>query len=256
MLPVERRNIILECLRAEGRVFVAPLGEKFGVSEETIRRDLGRLERDGHALRGYGGAVLRGALAGGGGPEPPYSERKLTNVPGKERIAALAAALIEDGDFLMLDESSTVGFIARALTGKRKLTVITNSIETVADLKDMYGWNILCTGGSLKHGVLALTGHKAESFIRGYHVDKAVISCTALDIESGYTDAIEDNALIKRAMMASADKTILACDSRKFGNRAFMQIGPLEALCALVTDADPGEAWQTAPEESGVKLYC
>ena len=251
MLAVERKNIILERLRAQGRVLVAPLSAEFSVSEETIRRDLEKLEREGFAERGYGGAVYSEAEH----VEPPYSERKKTNVPGKERIAAKTAELIRDGDFLMLDGSTTAGFVARALLGKRGLTVITNSVEIVAELRDMSDWRVLCTGGELKHGVLALTGQKAETFVRSYHVDKAVISCTALDIEAGYTDVAEDIALVKRAMMASADRTILACDSHKFNNRSFTQIGPLDALSALVTDAEPEEAWKTALEEKGVKLY-
>jgi len=115
MLPVERKNIILGRLRAEGKVLVAPLSAEFGVTEETIRRDLEKLEREGYATRGYGGAVFSDENRA----ELPYSERKMTNVSGKERIGALAASLVEDGDFLMLDESTTAGFIARALTGKR-----------------------------------------------------------------------------------------------------------------------------------------
>ncbi|MCL2343506.1 MAG: DeoR/GlpR family DNA-binding transcription regulator [Firmicutes bacterium] len=251
MLPVERKSIILGRLRAEGKVLVAPLSAEFGVTEETIRRDLEKLEREGYAERGYGGAVYSEE----GRADPPYSERRQTNVVGKERIAILTAALVEDGDILMLDESTTAGFVARALTGKRALTVITNSIELVADLRDMTDWNILCTGGHLKRGVLALTGHQAEAFIRDYHVDKAIISCTALDMEAGYTDAVEDNALIKRAMMASADQTILVCDSHKFGKRAFTRIGELHALAALVTDEEPDFCWKTILEEKGAKLY-
>jgi DeoR/GlpR family transcriptional regulator of sugar metabolism len=250
MLPVERKNLILGRLRAEGRVLVGPLSQEFGVSEETIRRDLEKLVREGYALKGYGGAVYNEEVT----PEPSYNVRKKTNVRGKEIIAMQTAALIEDGDFLMLDESTTSGYVARALKGKRNLTVITNSIEIVAELRDAPDWNVICTGGKVKKDVLALTGHQAESFLRGYHVDKAIISCTALDLNAGYTDAIEDNALIKRAMIASAEKTILACGNHKFNKRAFMQIGPLEALFAVVTDAQPDETWSAALAEKGVML--
>jgi len=251
MLAVERKSIILECLRTEGRVLVAPLSVKFGVSEETIRRDLEKLEREGYALRGYGGAVYNAE----GRQESSFNERKITSVPEKERIAEITAALVEDGDYLMLNGSTTDGFIARALAGRKRLTIITNSIEIVADIKGASDWNILCTGGNLRYGVSALTGHHAEAFIRGYHVDKAIISCTALDMEDGCADAIEDNARVKRAMMDSADMTILACDSRKFGARAFTHVGSLDELSALVTNAPPGEAWEAALEEKGVRLY-
>ncbi|MDR1131785.1 MAG: DeoR/GlpR family DNA-binding transcription regulator [Oscillospiraceae bacterium] len=251
MLAAERKNLILERLRAEGSVFVVPLSEEFGVSEETIRRDLEKLEREGRAQRSYGGALYSEDERA----DPPYNVRRYTNIPGKERIAQLTAQLIDDGDFIMFDESTTAGFVARALKDKQRLTVITNSIETVVDLQEMSDWTVLCTGGSLKKGVLALTGHQAESFIRDYHVDKAIISCTALDIDAGYTDAGEDNALIKRAIMASADKTILVCDGHKFGKRAFTRIGSLDRLYALVTDAEPDEVWKAALAEQGVKLY-
>ena len=251
MLAVERKNLILERLRAQGRVLNKELSAEFRVTEETIRRDLEKLEREGFILRGHGGAVY----TEGSRADPPYNVRKKTNVQGKERIAALAANLVTDGDFIMLDESSTAAYIARELAGKRNITLITNSIEILAEVRDKAGWNVLCTGGLLKKDVMALTGRQAESFIRGYHVDKAIISCTGLDIEAGFTDAGEDNALIKQAMMASADKTILACDSHKFDKRAFAPIGGLDDLEALITDTRPDEMWKAALAEKGVALY-
>ncbi|MCL1982437.1 MAG: DeoR/GlpR family DNA-binding transcription regulator [Clostridiales bacterium] len=250
MLAVERRNRILERLQAEGRVVVAPLAGEFCVSEETIRRDLAKLERDGYAARGYGGAVFNAD----GSAEPPYSMRKKTNIAGKQRIAHQVADLVFDGDFIMLDESSTASFVARAITGKRNITLITNSIDIIAKLRDAQGWNVLCTGGTLKTDVLALTGHQAESFIRSYHVNTAIVSCTGLDLAAGFTEAGEDNALIKQAMMASADKTILAADFHKFNKRAFAPIGRLDSLYALATDVEPSDDWKTALAEYGVKL--
>lgn len=249
MLAAERKNLILERLEREGSVLVAPLSAEFEVSEETIRRDLEKLEREDYARRSYGGAVYTGGKA-----DLPYSIRKKKNVAAKRRIAAKILPLISDGDFVMLDESSTSGFVAQAMKGKRNITLITNSIEIILELSDMTDWRILSTGGKLKRGVLALTGHQAESFIRGYHVDIAVISCTGIDLGSGCTDAGEDNALIKRAMMESADKTILAADAGKFNKKAFAPIGALPELTYLVTDAEPDEEWKTALEESGVEL--
>lgn len=250
MLSIERRNAILSRLRSEKNVQVAPLSTEFGVSEETIRRDLDRLEREGLATRTYGGAVLSEDTH----IELPYTIRKQSNVEAKQKIAAKVVELVRDGDFLMLDESSTATFIARALKDKKDLTIITNSIEIIIELADVKGWHILSTGGALKPNVLALTGNHAETRIREYHVNKAIISCTALDMDFGFTDAGEDNALIKRAMMQSAGETILAVDSGKFGKKAFASIGDIEQLSVLVTDVEPGEDWKLILKEKGVDL--
>lgn len=250
MLSIERRNIVLSRLKKDKNVLVGPLSVEFGVSEETIRRDLERLEREGHATRTYGGAILCEEMH----TELPYTVRKQTNVEAKQTIAAKVAELINDGDFILLDESSTATFVARAIKDKKNLTVITNSIEIIIELADVKGWSILSTGGTLKPNVLALTGYQAEGRIREYHVDKAVISCTGVDLELGYTDAGEDNAQIKRAMMQSSGETVLAVDSRKFGKKAFASIGRLEELSALVTDVEPDGEWKSALKEKGVDL--
>lgn len=250
MLSIERRSLILEALQRDKKVLVGELSTRFDVSEETIRRDLDRLKKDGYASRTYGGAILREDSKS----ELPFIVRKKTNVTGKQHIAELVAEQISDGDFIMLDESSTAFFVARAIKRKRSITLISNSLEIILEVSGVRGWTVMSTGGTLKPTVLSLTGHQAESFIGSYHVDKAVVSCTGLDVDVGYTDAGEDNALIKRAMMSAARQTILAVDSRKFNKKAFAKIGELSELSALVTDEEPNEKWKTALEESGVKL--
>lgn len=250
MLSAERRNLILEQLRRDERVLVSELVKQYQVSDETIRRDLLKLEQEGLAMRSYGGAVL----AEEGRTALPYKVRKKTRVEEKRVIAALVAELIDDGDFIMLDESSTALYVAKSLKHKRNLTVVTNSVEMILDLADMEDWKIICTGGSLKKDELALYGSRVIDTIRSYHVDKAIISCTALDMDAGYTDAGEDNALVKRAMMESARQTILTVDSGKFDKTAFAQVGNLSKLTALVTDHKPSQAWRDRLNEEGVKL--
>ncbi len=250
MLSIERRNSILETLQQDKRVVVSALSQRFGVSEETIRRDLEKLEKEGYATRTYGGALLNDE----GSNELPYTVRKKTNVEAKKAIAALVADLIHDGDFIMLDESSTSTFVARAIKNKKNITLITNSIEIILEVSGAQGWNILSTGGVLKPDVLSLAGHQAESMIRSYHVDKAVISCTGLDRVSGYTESVDDNARIKKAMIAAARQTILAVDSRKFDRVAFAPIGSMDQLSALVTDTEPAAQWRQTLAQSGVTL--
>ena len=116
MFAPERQKKILERLESDGSVSVARLSEELAVTEETVRRDLEKLEKEGYATRTYGGALLNDE----GSNELPYTVRKKTNVEAKKAIAALVADLIHDGDFIMLDESSTSTFVARAIKNKKK----------------------------------------------------------------------------------------------------------------------------------------
>lgn len=252
MLSIERKNIILERIKNEKHVVVSELSREFGVSEETIRRDMEKLEKDGYIIRTYGGAVYNDD----GKRELPYEIRKKTNVDAKQRIAKKVAEMICDGDCIMLDESSTSTFVVRALrkAGRRNITIVTNSIEIVMEAFGMQGWNILSTGGTLKHNSLAFSGHRAENMVRSYHVNKTIISCSSIDIDSGYTDNKEDNAMMKRAMMSVAKQTVLAADSHKFNRIAFAGIGSLTELDVLVTESDPGEQWRNALYDAGVEL--
>ena len=239
MLAIERRSMILNQLKNDKVVLVSDMSAKFGVSEETIRRDMEKLEQEGYATRTYGGAIYNEDSR-----ELPYEVRKRTNVAAKEKIAAEVAKMIKDGDYVMLDESTTSMYVARALKPRRNITLITNSIEIVLELAgDVQGWNIHCTGGLLKPYALAFTGHRAESVISAYHVNFAILSCEGLDIDAGYTDSREDNAMMKRAMINSAKKVILVADSGKFGKTSFISVGKLSELDTLVTEKHPGEQW-------------
>lgn len=250
MLAIERRSMILNQLKNDKVVLVSDMSAKFSVSEETIRRDMEKLEQEGYATRTYGGAIYNEDSR-----ELPYEVRKRTNVAAKEKIAAEVAKMIKDGDYVMLDESTTSMYVARALKSRRNITLITNSIEIVLELAgDVQGWNIHCTGGLLKPYALAFTGHRAESVISAYHVNFAILSCEGLDIDAGYTDSREDNAMMKRAMINSAKKVILVADSGKFGKTSFISVGKLSELDTLVTEKHPGEQWQATLEENGVNL--
>ncbi len=249
MLAIERREQILELLREQKRVLVGELSRQYSVSEETIRRDLERLEREGYATKTYGGAVFREEAQN----EPPFSVREKTNVREKQSIAALVADLLRDGERIMLDESSTSVFIARQIAAKRNLTLITNSLEVMLSLSSSTGWNILSTGGSLKANSLALVGNQAENMIRTYHVNTAIISCKGLDEGYGLSDAGDDSAQIKRAMIDAADRVILAVDHSKFDHISFVKLCDLQKIDLLVTDREPGPMWQELFREAGVE---
>ena len=250
MLAAERRNQILEILRRDDRVLVAPLAVQFDVSEETIRRDLANLEQLGLAVKCYGGATLADNRNA-----PPFKVRKKLNVEEKKTVPALVAHMVDDGDFLMLDDSSTCYFIIRALHGKKGLTIVTNSIEIILELSGLHeDWNVISTGGNLNQSVFAFYGRKAEDTVRAFHVDKTIISCAGMDRNGQFTEAGIENATMKQAMMDSGREIILAMDSHKFNTTAFISVGNLSQVSTIVTNADPGKEWREYLAEQNIRL--
>lgn len=249
MLAIERRNEILEKLQMERRVVVSELSQFYDVSEETIRRDLEKLVVDGYAIKSYGGAVINE----NSNIDLPFNVRKNRNVIGKQRMAEMIASRVKDGENVILDASSTAVYIAKALKEKKNLIVITNSIEIVMELLDVPGVTVISTGGVSREGSFALVGPQTDRMIRSYHVDKALISCKGFDLDTGFMDSDELHANNKRTMLKAARERILAVDSSKFGKSAFITVGTLEDITAVVTDEHPGEEWLKKFEESGVE---
>lgn len=239
MLALERRNLILEKLQAEKRVVVSELSQLYNVSEETIRRDLDKLEKEGLAIKSYGGAVINEDIS----IDLPFNVRKNQNVSGKQKMAEIAASMVHDGDHIFLDASTTAVFVAKALKDRQRLTVITNSMEILLELSDVSGWNIISTGGVMKEGYLAFLGSKTEESIRSYFVDKVIFSCKALDKDWGIMESQEAFGSTKKAMMSSGKEKILVIDSTKFDQTAFSVAGKLRDVDIVVTDREPSERW-------------
>ena len=252
MLAAERRRVIAERVKATGQVAVAALSIEFQVSEETIRRDLEWLESQGVVSRIYGGAVLTGndRIA------PPYSVRKNTNIEPKLAIARQLAALVQDGDTLMVDESSTAAYAVRALAQKRNITLITNSLELLREMNSQDSWHIISTGGSIKHDVLAQVGPHALRTVGSYHAKYAVLSCRGINDQLGLADSDDQVVQIKQAMVKASDRTILLADHRKFDRTGLVALGDIQLVDTLITDCAPSQEWQVRLSDAGVRLLC
>ena len=181
MLAIERRNAILEKLQAERRVVVSELSQIYKVSEETIRRDLEKLENDGFVIKSYGGAVINENA----NVDLPFNIRKKRNVISKQKIAEVISSRIKDGTSIMLDASSTAVYIAKALKERKNLTLITNSIEILIEMFDTPNVNVLSTGGAMREGSFALVGPQTDKMLKSYHVDVAIVSAKGFDLETG-----------------------------------------------------------------------
>ena len=250
MLAIERRNAILAKLSTEGKVIVADLSREFDVTEETIRRDLEKLDNDGLAKKTYGGAVANEKLK----TDLPFNVRKSSNVAQKQIIAERIANLIHDGDYIMLDASSTAIYVTKCIKNLKNITLITNSVEILLELADKQDWNILSTGGALKKGGLSLVGTSAERMIRGFHVDVAICSSKGLDINMGITDSNEKESEIKQAIFAAADKKVLAVDNSKFDKISFVRVCDVSDVDVIVTNSRPSDRWVEQCKEKNVQL--
>lgn len=248
MLAAERRNLILERLQEEKKVVVSELSELYDVSEETIRRDLDKLEKEGIASKTYGGAVL----VENNNADMPFSVRQKRNMQGKQIIAGIIQELIQDGDHIIVDPSTTAVSIVNALKGKKELTIVTNSIEVLMELSDVSGWDVISTGGTLKENYFALVGPKALEGIHSFNADKVILSCKGIDMVKGITDANEMFSQVKKAMLHSAKQKILAVDYTKFEEVAFSKICDVTDLDMVVTDVKPSEAWMEYFKDKGI----
>ncbi len=250
MLAIERRNAILSKLYLDGKVIVSALSQEFDVTEETIRRDLEKLDKEGLVKKSYGGAVLVQNFS----TDLPHSVRKKANVEAKQKIAEKISSLFQDGDCIMLDASSTALLLLNYIRNLKNITLITNSVEALIELSDKDDWNVFSTGGKLKKGSLSLVGPSAEKTIRSFHVDYAVCSSKGLDISRGITDSNEKDSEMKQAIFESAETKILCVDSSKFDKISLIKVGDISEVDIIATDTEPDANWKEYLKRKDVEL--
>ncbi len=234
----------------EGKVIVSDLAALYSVTEETIRRDLEKLESEGFAKKTYGGAVKSDNMTA----ELPYTVRKLTNVSEKKYIAEKIGNLIQDGNSIMLDASTTSLFTVKSIFNKNNLTLITNSVEILLDLPVSNDWRVISTGGTYRQDSMSFLSSTTTSAISNYHADYAVMSCKGLDIEKGITDTRENNADLKKCFIKSANKIVLAVDHTKFNKISFVKICDFDDIDIIVTDVRPSDECIREFERRNIEL--
>ena len=236
MLPLERQNKILELLAAHQALTVEELCGRLYSSGPTIRRDLQILEKNGLLTRTHGGAVLLESSA----KDSPAMLRESQNTASKARIADRARALVQDGDTLFLDSSTTACQLAMRLTGFQHLRVITNGLKTADILSEISGVRVYGTGGRLRENAQSFVGSQALAFIAQFHADLAFFSCRGLHPDGGITDSNEEEADIKKAYIRNAARAVLLCDESKLGRQLFCRIGPVGCVWRVVCDVPLG----------------
>lgn len=239
MLAVERYEKIARLVDERGSVRVSELSEMFGVTEETIRRDLAKLEQSGRLIRSHGGAV---SIQADQSPEIPFFEREVTNVEEKKEIAQAAIQHVQSKDRIILDASSTAWYMA-SLLPDIPLTVLTNSMQVAAALANKEKIEVVSTGGILSPRSMSYVGPLAESSVEQYHVNKAFLSCKGVHLERGVTESSELQGRLKKKMISIADEVYLLADYSKFGVNEFSLVASCEAFHTIITDRKTDEAF-------------
>jgi DeoR family transcriptional regulator of aga operon len=232
LLIGERRRHILSLIQSQGRVLVAELSRELGISQITIRKDLEHLQSKGLLHRTHGGAlrIQSSALF-----DPTLQDKHKQHSQQKQRIAAAAVKMVEEGQCVLLDSGTTTTAIAHELRRFQQLTVITNAVNIAAELAST-NIEVILTGGSLRKNSFSLVGPLAEDVLQEIHADILFLGVDGFDPQVGLTTPNFPESRVNRAMVKAARRVVAVCDSTKFRRRSLSRIVPSSAIHCVITD--------------------
>ncbi|WP_061442844.1 DeoR/GlpR family DNA-binding transcription regulator [Streptomyces sp. CCM_MD2014] len=244
MFAAERRQLILEMVRANGAVSLRELARVVQTSEVTVRRDVRALEAEGLLDRRHGGAVLPGGFT----RESGFPQKSHLATAEKTAIADLAAGLVEEGEAIVVGAGTTTQELARRLARVPGLTVVTNSLLVAQALAHANRVEVVMTGGTLRGSNYALVGSGAEQSLQGLRVSKAFLSGSGLTAERGLSTSNMLSASVDRALVQAAAEVVVLADHSKLGTDTMFQTVPTDVITRLVTDESPAHDDRAATE--------
>lgn len=249
MLAVDRRHRILERVAEQQTIHIAELAVELGVSEMTIRRDIGRLERDGFLRRTYGGATAHITRS----MELLFNARALQNAGAKRLIGMAAAESLQVARTVFIGIGSTTEQFAMFLPARAELTVITGSIS-VASLLGTRKGRVIVLGGSVLTNELACVGPVASATVRRYRAELAVLGAAGLSARDGITELDDEAAEIHRLMIRQSTSLTILADGSKLGQATMAAVAPAKAIDLLITDSSAPRRELIELEALGVKI--
>jgi DeoR/GlpR family transcriptional regulator of sugar metabolism len=249
----ERQEHIARIVEEHGRARVSDLAAQFRVSGVTIRKDLVALESERRLTRTHGGAIAIDRSR----PELSFDIRERLQADEKQWIGAAAAALVQDGESIVLDASTTALSVARHLKarpGWSQLTVLTNGLRIASELAGHPGIIVLMLGGRVRWEALSVVGQLGDGLFSRINVQKAFLGAAGFTLESGLADATDEEAQIKRSMVAAAREIIAIVDRTKWGRAAFATFCPTDQISTVLTDAGGPEEMVRALEGRGIQV--
>jgi DeoR family transcriptional regulator of aga operon len=248
----QRRLQISELVRQQGSVQVAALARRFGVSMQTVRKDLRYLSERGVMARAYGGAI-DSSVVGAPQAEPHYEAKRTSNLDQKRRIGQRAASLVKAGATIAIDSGTTAIQLAEALPNI-DVTVVTNDFGVLTALTPKSNINIVMLGGELRRKNMAFYGGLTVEALDALHVDLLFLGVDGFDLERGITTHYEPEAMLNRKMVEAARVVVAITDSSKFGRICLHRIIAVGDLNMLITDRDAPEEIRQASQQLGVQL--
>ncbi len=246
----QRLEAIRKIVKEDKKVVVTQLSEMFDVTEETIRRDLEKLEEEGLVNRTYGGAVLNQDKAH---EKIHFLKRAQTNLEEKKIIAEKVAPILATSSSIGADSSSTVLEALKKISDLQGITVLTNSVEALRELS-LSSLNVMSTGGVLNKNTLSLQGIVTKELIGRYNVDIALISCKGLILDSGVFDSNESEAELKKMLIERANKVVLLADDSKYDKMAFYKLAGFEKIDTVITNKEPDKEWMKTFKECEIHV--
>ena len=235
MFALERQKRILEILNSDGAVWVSKLSDELGVTEETVRRDLEKLEKQEVLVRTHGGAI---PLGDSSSYDLSLEKRKQTNSAAKERLAKEAAKHLLPGDTIFLDSSTTTFYMAKEIKKIKNITVITHSLRVINELAGVESVKLITVGG-LVSANQSFVGTLAENTIRNnFFASKVFFSSKGIKPDAGVLESNEQECFIKQQMIANANEKYYLCDSSKIDRVGFYKLAPLDTIDYFITDSD------------------
>lgn len=247
-LPQQRQEEVFRILAQQGFASVTELAEAIGVSEMTVRRYLDAMEEEGRVQRVFGGARVKEQS----GSEVLYTDRLERDRGAKEAMARCAASMVEDGDSVALDGSTTVAYLARRLR-ERSITAVTNSLLTAKELAGGTA-RVIVLGGVYRHVTRSLVGPQTERDARSFHVDRVFFSCRGLDAAAEVTDSHLEEVAVKQALISGGGQTTVVADQSKFERVALHTVATFKDVQFLVTDAVPPKRLSDALRRGGTEV--
>ncbi|ECG8515234.1 DeoR family transcriptional regulator [Salmonella enterica subsp. salamae] len=230
----ERREQIIQRLRQQGSVQVNDLSTLFGVSTVTIRNDLAFLEKQGIAVRAYGGALI--CDSNNSGIEPSVEDKSSLNTALKRSIARAAVELIKPGHRVILDSGTTTYEIARLMRNHTDVIAMTNGMNVANALLEAEGVELLMTGGHLRRQSLSFYGDQAEQSLQNYHFDMLFLGVDSIDLERGISTHNEDEARLNRRMCEVVERIVVVTDSSKFEHSSLHKIVDTQRIDMIIVD--------------------
>ncbi|RCW40485.1 DeoR family transcriptional regulator [Halopolyspora algeriensis] len=250
MYGAERRQLLAQRARSDGRIDVMAASAEFEVAPETIRRDLGALERRGLVRRVYGGAIPVDRLDF----EPGVSQRDRTSASEKERIARAAFGLLPSRGTVLLDAGTTTARLAGLFHGDHELTVVTNALSVANQLAPRGNCNLHMLGGRIRATTLASVESWALDVLAGLTIDVGFFGTNGFSVTGGCTTPDTAEAAVKAAMVRACRRRVLLADHRKYGDDRFSRFAKLSEIDVVVTDSDLDEVAVAELNEAEIEV--